>query len=124
MLAHARANQYPAVMDNPSERIVSIGAGAFQNMRAFVGRGAKVSAPITAVCGAIADLASTIGAFAFYLFVLALLAAIVSGFLWFARYRREFVAAAANGNIDPAEVATLGERNVWSVTFAFSVVAS
>lgn len=111
-------------MDNPSQRIVSLGAGAFQNMRSFVGRSAKVSGPITAICGAIADLASTIGAFAFYLFILALITAVVSGFLWFARYRREFVAAAANGSIDPAEAAALGERNVWSVTFAFSVVAS
>ena len=58
-----------------------MGAGAVQNMRSFIGRGAKASAPITAVCGAIADLASTIGKFSFYLLVISLLTALVSGLL-------------------------------------------
>jgi len=111
-------------MSISSQRVVSLGAGAFQNLRSFVGRGAKVSAPITAVCGAIADLASTIGKFSFYLFIFSLCTALVSGLLWFLHYRRQFLAAAADGRMDPAEVAQLGERNAWSVLFAFSIVAS
>src|SRR4051794_10434110 len=97
------------------QRAVSLGSGAVQSMRAFVGRGAKLSAPITAICGAIADLASTIGRFSFYLLIASLCTAIVSGLLWFARYRKEFVAAAADGKMDSAELAQLSERNVWSV---------
>ena len=93
-------------------------------MRAFVGRGAKLSAPITAVCGVIADLASTIGKFSFYLLIVALCSALVSGMLWFLRYRRQFFAAASDGTVDPAELAEMGERNAWSVLFAFSIVAS
>ncbi len=111
-------------MNFSPQRAVSVTTGAIQNLRAFVGRGAKVSAPITAVCGAIADLASTIGKFSFYLLVLSLVTALVSGTLWFVRYRRNFLAAAADGKLDSAELAEIGERNVWSVLFAFSVVAS
>ncbi len=101
-----------------------MGAGALKNMRAFVGRGAKVSTPITVVCGAIADLASTIAKFSFYLLIIAVCTALLSGMLWFFRYRRRFLAAAADGVMQPEEVMALGERNVWSVMFAFSVVAS
>jgi len=111
-------------MSISSQRVVSLGSAAFQNMRAFVGRGAKVSAPITAICGAIADLASTIGKFSYYLLIFALCTAAVSGLCWFARYRRQFAAAVADGSVDPAELARLGERNTWSVLFAFSIVAS
>src|SRR3982750_3886220 len=93
------------------QRAVSLGAGAAQNMRGFVGRGAKLSAPITAVCGAIADLASTIGKFSYYLFLASLCTALFSGLLWFLHYRRQFVAAAADGKVDPAELAEMGERN-------------
>lgn len=103
---------------------MTVGSSALKNLRAFVGRGAKISAPITAVCGAIADLASTIGKFSLYLFIFALCTALVSGLLWFLHYRRQFVAAAADGTIQPAEMAEMGERNVWSVMFAFSVVAA
>src|SRR4051794_25577700 len=103
---------------------LSLGGGALQSMRAFVGRGAKVSAPITAICGIIADLSSTIGKFSFYIFIVALCSAIISGLLWFAHYRRNFAAAALDGKVDAAELAQLGERNVWSVLFAFSVIAS
>ncbi len=103
---------------------MSVGSSALTNLRAFVGRSAKISAPITAVCGAIADLASTIGKFSLYLFIFALCTALVSGLLWFLHYRRQFLKAAADGAMDPAEVAQLGERNIWSVMFAFSVVAS
>ncbi len=104
--------------------MVSIGSGAFQNMRAFVGRSAKLSTPITAICGVIADLASTIGKFSYYLLLGALCTALVSGLLWFLRYRRQFQAAAADCKVDSAELAHLGERNAWSVLFAFSIVAS
>ena len=107
-----------------SERAVSLGSGAVQNLQAFVGRSAKLSAPITGVCAVIADLASTIGRFSFYLLILSLGTALVSGSLWFLRYRRQFVAAAADGKVDPAELVHLSERNVWSVLFAFSTVAS
>src|SRR3954469_12039098 len=86
-----------AYMNVSAQRMVSVGAGAWQNARAFVGRGAKLSAPITAICGAIADLASTIGKFCVWLFVLSLVTAIVSGGLWFMGYRRKFIAAAADG---------------------------
>lgn len=104
--------------------VVSLGTGALKNMRAFVGRGAKVGTPITFVCGAIADLASTIAKFSFYLLIIALGTAMLSGMLWFFRYRRRFLAAAADGVMQPEEVMALGERNVWSVMFAFSVIAS
>lgn len=60
---------------------VSVGSGALRSLRSFVGRGAKISAPITAVCGAIADLASTIGKFSFYLFIFSLCTAVVSSTL-------------------------------------------
>src|SRR5262245_10511896 len=90
---------------------VSLGSGALSNMRSFVGRGAKVSAPITTFCGIIADLASTIGAFSLYLLIAAICATIISGFMWFLRYKREFLKAASDGVLQPAEVATLGERN-------------
>ena len=105
-------------------RMVSLGSGALQNMRAFVGRSAKLSAPITAICGAIADLASTIGRFSFYLLIVSLGTALVSGSLWFLGYRRQFRAAAADGKVDSAELAHLDQRNAWSVLFAFSIVAS
>ncbi|MGZ5553899.1 MAG: hypothetical protein ACXWHF_09700, partial [Chthoniobacterales bacterium] len=106
------------------DRVVSLGTGALQNLRSFVGRGAKISAPLAAVCGVIADLASTIGKFALYLFIISALTAVISGLLWFLHYRRQFLAAAADGKLDAAELAQLRERNVWSVLFAFSIVAS
>ena len=111
-------------MEVSPQRVASLGGSAFKNLRTFLGRGAKISAPITAVCGMIADLASTIGKFSLYLFIFALCTAIVSGLLWFLHYRRQFLRAAADGKFDPAEVAEMGERNIWSVLFAFSVVAS
>ena len=111
-------------MDISPQRVVSLGTGALQNVRAFVGRSAKISAPITAICGAIADLASTVAKFSFYLLVFSLCTALVSGLLWFLRYRRQYLAAAADGRMDAAEVEQLGERNIWSVMFAFSIVAS
>lgn len=107
-----------------SQGSASLGAGALQNLRAFIGRGAKISAPITAICGAIADLASTIGKFSLYLFIAALCTSILSGLLWFLHYRRQFLLAAADGRMEASELAQLGERNVWSVLFAFSIVAS
>ncbi len=103
---------------------VSIGSGAVRSLQSFVGRGAKVSAPVTAFFGAIADLASTIAAFSLYLLIFCLVTSIVSGYMWFARYRREYTKAAADGVMKPEEVATLGESNPWSVTFAFSIIAS
>ncbi|MGZ5021736.1 MAG: hypothetical protein ACXWFY_04405, partial [Chthoniobacterales bacterium] len=106
------------------DRVVSLGTGALQNLRSFVGRGAKISAPLAAVCGVIADLASTIGKFALYLFIISAFTAVISGLLWFLHYRRQFLAAAADGKLDAAELAQLRERNVWSVLFAFSIVAS
>jgi hypothetical protein len=111
-------------MSGSPQGALSVGSSALANLRTFVGRGAKTSAPITAVCGAIADLASTIGRFSLYLFIFALCTALVSGLLWFLHYRRQFVKAAADGTMQPEEVVQLGERNVWSVMFAFSVVAS
>lgn len=106
------------------QRAISLGSGALKNMRAFVGRSAKVTTPITMVCGAIADLASTIAQFAFYLLIFSICTALISGLMWFFRYRRQFLKAAADGVMQPEEVMELGERNVWSVTFAFAVVAS
>lgn len=111
-------------MDISPQRVVSLGTGALQNVRAFVGRSAKISAPITAICGAIADLASTVAKFSLYLLIFSLFTALVSGLLWFLRYRRQYLAAAADGRMDAAEVEQLGERNIWSVIFAFSIVAS
>ena len=103
---------------------LTLGFSAFSKMRTFVGRGTKVGAPVAMVCGAVADLASTIGKFALYILIVATCAALVSGLMWFLRYRRQFMAAARDGVMQPEEVMELGERNVWSVTFAFSVVAS
>ncbi len=111
-------------MNAAPQNVISVGSGALRNLRGFVGRGAKISAPITAVCGAIADLASTIGKFSFYLFIFALCTALVSGLLWFLHYRRQFLAAVADGALQADEITQLGERNVWSVMFAFSVVAA
>jgi hypothetical protein len=105
-------------------RAVSLGASAAKNLRSFVGRSAKVTTPVTMICGAIADLASTIARFSTYLLIASLCAALVSGWMWYLRYRREFLRAAADGKMQPEEVAQLGERNAWSVTFAFSVVAA
>jgi len=107
-----------------SSQIASVGGSALKNLRSFVGRGAVVSTPITMICGAIADLASTIGKFSFYLLILSLVIALVSGSLWFLRYRRHYLAAIADGRMQPEEIQELGERNVWSVLFAFSIVAS
>lgn len=107
-----------------ARRAVSLGAGAAKNLRAFVGRSAKVTAPITMICGAIADLASTIAKFSTYILIFSICAGLVSGLMWFLRYRREFLRAAADGVMQPEEVMQLGDRNVWSVTFAFSVVSS
>src|SRR5947209_11453574 len=103
---------------------LSLGSSAWSSVRSFIGRGAKVSAPITALCGIIADLSSTIGKFSLYIFIVALCTAVISGLLWFLHYRRQFNAAAADGKVDAAELAQLSERNVWSVLFAFSVIAS
>lgn len=113
-------------MNSPisTERAISLGTGALQNMRSFVGRGAKISTPVTMICGIIADLASTIAKFSLYLLIVAACAALISGFLWFARYRRHFLQAATDGVMSPEEVRNLGESNGWSVMFAFSVVAS
>ncbi len=76
------------------------------------------------ICGAIADLASTIAKFSFYLLIFSVCTALISGFLWYARYRRQFLKAAADGVMSTEEVKALGESNVWSVMFAFSVVAT
>jgi hypothetical protein len=105
-------------------RAVTLGVASWQKMRGFVGRGAKVSGPITMICGAIADLASTIGKFSLYILIFSICLALISGMMWFFRYRRQFLQAAADGVMQPEEVMELGERNGWSVTFAFSVVAS
>lgn len=93
-------------------------------MRSFVGRSAKITAPITMICGAIADLASTIAKFSSYLCVASICIALISGGMWFLRYRRQFMKAAADGVMQPEEVMQMGERNGWSVTFAFAVVSS
>lgn len=106
------------------QKALTLGFTTFTKLRAFVGRGAKVSMPITMICGAIADLASTIGKFSFYILIFSVCLALVSGLMWFLRYRRQFLAAAADGVMQPEEVMELGERNAWSVTFAFAVVAS
>lgn len=106
------------------QRAVSLGVGAAQNMKSFVGRSSKIATPITMICGMIADLASTIGRFSLYLLIISIGLAVLSGFMWFARYRREFLKAASDGVMQPDEVKQLGESNVWSVTFAFSIVAS
>src|SRR6187549_821269 len=111
-------------ISSASQRAISLGTSAAKNLRAFVGRSAKVTTPITMICGAIADLASTIARFSAYLLVASLCIAVLSGGMWFLRYRREFLRAAADGKLQPEEVAQLGERNGWSVAFAFSVVAS
>ncbi len=103
---------------------LSLGFTAWGKMRSFVGRGAKVSAPITMICGAIADLASTIGKFSLYILIFSICLALVAGLMWFMRYRRQFLQAAQDGVMQPEEVMELGERNGWSVTFAFAVVAS
>lgn len=103
---------------------ITLGAGALKNMRSFIGRGAKVSGPITAFCGIIADLASTIASFSLYLLFIASGLALISGYMWFARYKKQFKQAAADGTIQPAEIAQLSESNAWSVIFAFSVVAT
>lgn len=107
-----------------ASRIASVGGSAMKNLRSFVGRGAVVSTPITMTCGAIADLASTIGKFSFYLLIVSLAIALVSGSLWFLRYRRRYLAAIADGEMQPQEIKELGERNVWSVLFAFSIVST
>ena len=73
-------------------------------MRAFVGRSAKITAPITMSCGAIADLASTIAKFSSYLCVASICIALISGGMWFLRYRRQFMKAAADGVMQPEEV--------------------
>ena len=106
------------------QKALTLGISTLTKMRAFVGRSAKVTMPITMICGAIADLASTIGRFCFYILIFSVCLALVSGLMWFLRYRREFLAAAADGVMQPEEVMELGERNAWSVTFAFAVVAS
>src|SRR4051812_5079076 len=106
------------------QRAVTLGASAAKSLRAFVGRSAKITTPITMVCGAIADLASTIAKFSLYLLVASICIALVSGGMWFLRYRRQFLKAAADGVMQPEEVKQLGERNGWSITFAFAVVAS
>jgi len=106
------------------QRAVSLSVSAAQNMKSFVGRSSKIATPITMICGMIADLASTIGRFSLYLLILSIGLALLSGFMWFVRYRREFIKAAVDGVLQPEEVKQLGERNGWSVTFAFSVVAA
>ncbi len=93
-------------------------------MRAFVGRSAKITAPITMSCGAIADLASTIAKFSSYLCVASICIALISGGMWFLRYRRQFMKAAADGVMQPEEVMQMGERNAWAITFAFAVVST
>ncbi len=123
-LPDQRGSPKPAGMSISPSDVVSMGAGALKNMRSFIGRGAKVGTPITFVCGAIADLASTIAKFSFYLLIIAVCTALLSGMLWFFRYRRRFLAAAQDGVMQPEEVIALGERNVWSVMFAFSVIAT
>lgn len=109
---------------SPASQIASVGDSALKNLRSFVGRGAVVTTPITMICGAIADLASTIGKFSLYLLFLSLAIALVSGSLWFLGYRRRYAAAVADGAMQPDEIKELAERNVWSVLFAFSVVAT
>ncbi len=109
---------------SPVSQIASVGDSAMKSLRSFVGRGAVVTTPITMICGAIADLASTIGKFSFYLLIVSLVIALVSGSLWFLRYRRHYLAAIADGTMQAQEVKELGERNVWSVLFAFSIVSS
>ena len=107
-----------------ASRVISVGGSALKSLRSFVSRGAVVTTPITMICGAIADLASTIAKFSLYLFVLSLLIALLSGSLWFLRYRRQYLAAVTDGAMQPHEIKELSERNVWSVLFAFSIIAS
>jgi len=111
-------------MNISPQKVASVSAGAYQNLRSFVGRGAKVSAPITAVCGVVSDLASTLAKFSLYLFIISAGTAVFSGILWFLRYKRQYLAAVADGKLEPNELLELRERNVWSVLFAFSVVAA
>ncbi len=106
------------------QQAVTLSTAAYQSFRTFVGRGAKVFAPIMAVCGAVSDLASTLGKFSLFLFLFALIMALVSGPLWFLHYRRRYHAAMADGSINAQELASFHERNVWSVLFAFSIVAT
>ena len=101
-----------------------MGASATRNVRTFVGRGAKIGGPIAAACGIVADLASTVAKFSLYLFLAATLVAFLSGLVWFLQYRRRYLRAAADGVLQPDEVAELSERNGWAMVFAFAVVAA
>src|SRR4051794_16215550 len=93
-------------------------------LRGLVGRSTRITMPVATFCGIIADLASTVARFSYYLLVASLALALVSGLLWFNKYRRELQQATADGIIQPEELAQLRERNIWSVLFAFSIVAS
>ncbi len=107
-----------------TSQVISVGGSALKNLRSFVKRGAIVTTPITMFFGAIADLASTIAKFSLFLFFVSLFIAFLSGSLWFLRYRRQYLAAVSDGAMQPHEVKELSERNVWSVLFAFSIIAS
>jgi hypothetical protein len=108
--------------ENP--RAVSLSILAWERMRSFVSRSARVSGPITAVCGIIADLASTIAKFSLYLFIGAFCLALVSGAVWFARYRHAYRLAMADHVMRPDEFSRMSEQNAWSILFAFSTVAT
>ncbi len=95
-----------------AERAISLGALAARNVRTFVGRGAKIGAPVAALCGIIADLASTVARFSVYLLVAAFVVALCSGLIWFLQYRRRYLRAAADGVIQPEELAA-AERTKW-----------
>ena len=107
-----------------AERAISLGALAARNVRTFVGRGAKIGAPVAALCGIIADLASTVAKFSVYLLIAACVIALCSGLIWFLQYRGRYLRAAADGIIRPEELAQLSERNGWAIVFAFAVVTA
>ena len=65
-----------------------------------------------------------LASFVFYFTVAAATVTVVCGFLWFGRHQRAMMQALADGRLTQEELAAATESNVWSVGFAFGLVAT
>ncbi len=95
-----------------------------QGFRSVLARAGKVGTPASGGVSVMTDLGSPVGSFTLLLTCFFGGISLVSGLMWFGRHRKKLAAAMADGKISGEELRDLVARNAWSVTFAFSLVAT
>lgn len=95
-----------------------------RNYQSLMLRAAKAGGPLSGMVGLAADLGTPVANFILWLTIAAAALTLVAGALWFGGYQRKLRRAMADGKVTQQELEEATERNVWSVSFAFGLVAT